>query len=70
MRKTLSELAQDYYSAAEIVGERIRERNEKLRLLSPASAAAGKIKAELRVLYRERADARAIADHLASYYSA
>lgn len=68
MTKTLEELSRDYFNAANILTQRIHERNEKLKLLAPASNKAERLKREIRALYNERAETTQIAMKLATYY--
>ena len=67
-RKTLADLAQDYYNVAQILEERIRDRNERLKALPPTSKQAYQLKRELNVLYREKADTLESAELLENYY--
>ncbi len=66
--KDLSELAEEYRSAAEIVSGRIESRRCVLKTVAYGTKEAGILRDEINVLYRERADALATADALSGYY--
>lgn len=68
VRKTLGELAEDYYEAVRVLESRIADRNKRLKEYSPASREAAKLKSELNILYSERRDTMEAARFLKEYY--
>ncbi len=69
MNKSLSELSREYKKSADIIAERIKERNGKLKFTRPGSRAESVLRAELSVLYAERRDAAETAVRLKNYYA-
>ena len=68
MKRSLEEIGAEYLQCVEILTQRIAKHREKLKKQLSYSNRATILRAELNILYREREEARKIAEYLKNYY--